>query len=242
MCRIKKDKYWHIRTEYERWFINMKKTLAMLLSVILCYSVFMSCAQADSPSNFIGYWEVQNVGIGGRTYGADYLGVKMTAVVHNDGILIVFEDNEMTADYINGYGNNYYVGDGDSTVDLTYDSQGRIHLSQEVDGYLVDIRMRRTTAPRIDSRMRPYVGDWKLTAQDAAVYGDLTMTLYNDGFGVIVGEDVLLAVRMGMQAGKFCLVDNEGLIMPITQGTDGSIAFTIVNTNTAAETTLHMER
>ena len=45
-----------------------------------------------------------------------------------------------------------------------------------------------------------------------------------------------------MQGGKVCLVDNEGLIMPITNEADGSISFTVVFTNEGYDETYHFKR
>lgn len=224
----------------ERWFSRMKKILAMVLLTVMCIGLCVGTAQADWLSQFIGYWEVQNMAIGGRTYGANYLGFKMTAAVHWDGIMIVTLDEEMMASYINGYGNKYYLNEGDDTVNLYLDSQGRMHLEFPDEDTTLDVRMRKVTASKVSTTMSKYVGEWELTAQDAKEYGEVTMSLYNDGFGVIVTENGLLAVRMSQQGGKFCLVDNEGLIMSVKDN-NGVISFTIEYSD-GTSSLLHMTR
>ena len=108
------------------------------------------------------------------------------------------------------------------------------------DSPMGDVRMRQASPTRVSGTASSYVGDWKLTSEDEASYGEITMSLYNDGFGVIVTEGGLMAVRLGMQAGKFCLIDNEGLIMTV-KNNNGVISFTILFSDGTQET-LHMQR
>lgn len=218
----------------------MKKVLSMVLLTVMCIGLCVGTAHADWLSPFIGYWEVQNVALGGRTYGANYVGINMTAAVHRDGIMILTLDNDMIASYINGYGNNYYLYDGEDTIPVYVDSQGRLHLEIPSDDVTLDVRMRQASPTRVSGTASSYVGDWKLTGEDEASYGEITMSLYNDGFGVIVTEGSLMAVRIGMQAGKFCLIDNEGLIMTV-KNNNGVISFTILFSDGTQET-LHMQR
>ncbi|MBQ4579130.1 MAG: hypothetical protein IJA83_00575 [Clostridia bacterium] len=221
----------------------MKKLVTLILTLVLCAGLLLGTAHADSMSDFVGYWEVQNVAIGSYTVGANYLGFEMTAVVHNDGIFILISDEVMEAGYINGFGSNFYLNEGADRINLSTDSQGRMHLSYtDDDGDEIDIRMRKGKLERVNSRMNAYVGEWEMTSADEAIYGDTTMTLYNDGFGTIVMEQGIMAVRLGMQGGKVCLVDNEGLIMPITNEADGSISFTVVFTNEGYDETYHFKR
>ena len=115
-----------------------------------------------------------------------------------------------------------------------------LHLEISSDDATLDVRMRQASPTRVSGTASSYVGDWKLTSEDEASYGEITMSLYNDGFGVIVTEGGLMAVRLGMQAGKFCLIDNEGLIMTV-KNNNGVISFTILFSDGTQET-LHMQR
>lgn len=220
----------------------MKRLLAMVLVAMLGIGLFTGSALADWY-DFIGYWEVQNVAVDGYTVGGNYLDFALNLVGHNDGILIMCVDEEMGAYYIDGYGGNYYIDDGEDRITLTTDNQGRIHMGlKSSDGSNLDYRMRSATSPRLTARLSSYVGEWKATAACAAEYGDVTMTLYNDGFGVLETLDGLLAVRMSTQAGRFALVDNEGLVMNVSEDSQGRISFTIVFTNTSYQMKLTMER
>lgn len=220
----------------------MKKFLSMVLLTVMCITMLMGSAQADWLSDFIGYWEVQNVAVGGYTVGGNYLGFEMTAVVHKDGVFILTMDNEMLAGYISGYGDKYYIDDGTGVLDLTFDTQGRMHVTFNGEEPKIDVRMRKAKANRVSGRMANYVGDWKLLDEEVDLYGETTMSLYNDGFGVVTMKDGLMAVRLGMQGGKVCIVDNEGKMMPVTHESDDVIVFTIVNTEEDYEMTLRMER
>lgn len=220
----------------------MKKLLSMVLLAVMCIGLLMCSAHADWY-DFVGYWEVQNVAVDGYTVGGNYLDFSLNVVVHNDGILLMCIDEEIAAYYIDGYGSNYYIDDGEDRISLTMDNQGRLHMGlKSTDGSKLDYRMRRASTPRLTPRLSSYVGDWKATASCVAEYGDVTMTLYNDGFGVMNTPDGLLAVRMSTQAGRFALVDNEGLVMSVTENAQGQISFTVVYTNTSYRMNLTMER
>lgn len=178
----------------------MKKVVSMMLLAVMCIGLLAGSAHADGLSDFVGYWEVQNVALGGYTVGANYLGFEMTAVVHSDGIFILIMDADMVADYINGYGGNYYLGEGADRIDLSFDNQGRMHVSWLLeDSTKLDIRMRKGKAEKVSARLSDYVGEWKLTAADTEEYGDFSMTVYNDGFAMLIAEDGILPLRLGTQ-------------------------------------------
>lgn len=220
----------------------MKKLLTLVLMTVVCMGLLMCTAQADW-SDFVGFWNMQNVAVDGYTIGGTQLDFTVKAAVHSDGVFILIIDNEMSAGYINGFGGNYYIGEGEDAINLSSDSQGRMHLTfYNDDGSKLDYRMRRTTAERVNSRFSSYLGDWQTTAASTAQNGEYTMTLYNDGFGVIHSTEGMMAVRMGTQAGRFALVDNEGLMMPVTTDAQGNISFTIIYTDSGYQATVTMER
>ncbi len=206
----------------------MKRLIALLLLVILCVSMLCTGASAERMSDFVGYWEIQNVAVDGYTMGASHVGIdQMAAVVHDDGIMLLLNNNEMAAYYINGSPNNYYIYDSGMIVELSIDNQGRLHYTMNDEGTVFDFRLRRARLDRINSRLSSYVGDWEVIAADAKKYGNVTMKLYNDGYGVIIFDDFLVGVRLCMNNGKACLMDDEGLIMNIKNNNNGTISFSI---------------
>ena len=63
----------------------MKKLLSMVLLTVLCIGLCVGTAHADILSQLVGYWEVQNIGLGGYAFGPKHVGVdEMTAVVEED--------------------------------------------------------------------------------------------------------------------------------------------------------------
>ena len=93
----------------------------------------------------------------------------------------------------------------------------------------------------MESPMADYVGSWCLTKADEALYGELPMTIYEDGLGMLMSVGGPIGLRLGMYNGKVALVDNEGGFMPITHEADGSISFTMKYED-GAEDTFHMVR
>lgn len=220
----------------------MKKLLAIILLAAMCIGVSVGNAQGTWLDQFIGYWELQNVALGSYTFGADYVDLDMTAVVHEDGIFFLVEGDRLFAEYINGYSRSYFLGEGEFRLDLSVDSQGRIHMTDYDEyGEAFDYRFRKAEAPVVESPMADYVGSWCLTKADEALYGELPMTIYEDGLGMLMSVGGPIGLRLGMYNGKVALVDNEGGFMPITHEADGSISFTMKYED-GAEDTFHMVR
>lgn len=228
----------------------MKKLLAMalVLVLVLCSGVTAACAQTAGLNKFVGYWEVQNIALGGYTVGANYLGFEMHASIHEDGVCIFLLDNEMVAGYINGAAGNYYLDDGYDIIPLSFDSQGRIHVDLTNGGSTkLDVRMRKATPERLTSSQNAYVGSWKLTSAeilgievDAEDVGEVAMTVYEDGFATLVANENILPFRLGMYAGSPCFLDNEGEIVTLTMDANGVMSFSV--SYEGSQMTFNMER
>lgn len=220
----------------------MKRLASTLLWAAICLGLLCGTAHADALDRFTGHWEIQNVALGGYTVGAKSAGLDMTAVFESDGLCILNVNGAIGAGYISGFGSDYYLEDGESAIRLSFDTQGRLHVHIPTDDEDIplDVRMRRATAPEISSRLSAYQGEWTLLSDDAEVYGDVTMRLYADGYGVLFKADDLYALRLGTRAGKPALIDDTGDVMAITEEGDGVISFTISIDDEAC--TLHMRK
>lgn len=201
----------------------MKKLFAMVLSLILCISLFPCGAQALDLKQFVGYWEVQNIAIGGYTVGANYLGFDLHAIVHDDGICILTLDDEMVAGYINGYSGNYYLEDSYEVYPLTFDSQGRIHLDlSNGSSTKIDVRLRKATAERLGYNLTSYVGNYEVVSASldgitlSSALWDMKMTVYEDGFATIVIDDMVAPLRLATQGGTVYFMDEDGKYVNLT--------------------------
>lgn len=225
----------------------MKRFLAMVLAVVMCIAMTTVCAQAAKSNQFVGYWEVQNVAVGGYTVGASYLGFDLHASVHDDGVCILIMDDQMNAGYISGYAGNYYLEDGTDFIPLSYDSQGRMHIDLSSGGTKVDVRMRKAYPEPLSSRLTTYVGKWTVKSAnvggitlDGETLSGLSVTFYDDGFGVLVMDDAMMAIRLAMFGGNPCIVDGTGDVMVLKMDANGVMSFTMNGSDTSM--TFYMQR
>ena len=225
----------------------MKKLLSMVLLTVLCIGLCVGTAHADILSQLVGYWEVQNIGLGGYAFGPKHVGVdEMTAVVEEDGVCIITLNGERVAGYVTTYGSSFSLVNGEESLNMSYDSNGRLHIELPTSDsdFPLDVRMRRTKDPERADSSRPadYLGTWELVQmekterEDAEVPEDgeekeipeeMTMILYEDGYGVLEIGDELYALHSGMRGTKFCLVDPYGEMISVTSEEDGIISFTL---------------
>lgn len=226
----------------------MKKFWAIILAIVLCAGLTVASAQTAGLNKFNGYWEVQNVAVGGYTVGANYLGFDLHASIHEDGICILLLDNEMVAGYINGYSGNYYLYDGYDIIPLSYDSQGRIHVDLSDGGSTkIDVRMRKATPERLNASQSALVGSWRLRSAEIwgieiapEDLGEISMKVYDDGFVTMLNDGNILPFRLAMYAGSPCFVDCYGANVPLTMDASGGLSFTVTDESTSI--TFHMER
>ncbi|MBR3763972.1 MAG: hypothetical protein IKK57_05405 [Clostridia bacterium] len=196
----------------------MKKLLAMVLVVAMCIAMTTVGAQASGINKLVGYWEVQNVAVGGYTVGANYLGFEMHAVIHEDGICILVLDDEMMAGHIRSYGGNYYLEDSDESIPMSYDSQGRIHIDLTNGGSTkLDVRMRKATPERLPYSLNSYVGNYTLKGAtldgvkvNVAELGNIRMTIYEDGYAALTSDNAVIPLRLIMVGSSVYFVDADG--------------------------------
>lgn len=220
----------------------MKKFLTMILLAAMCLGLMMGSAQAGYwLEEYIGYYELQNVAIGSFTLGPSDVGFDMSAVVHEDGVIIITMDQDLIAEYIDGYASRRFIGDAEARLDLFLDDQGRLHIRDGKDYDAIDYRLRRAEIADVEAPMATYVGDWRVTADDAKKYGDVTMTIFKDGYGIIYSGTGPIPVCLGMKDGEVCLVSETGVFMPLTQEANGAISFTLEQADGTQET-LHVKR
>lgn len=228
----------------------MKKILSMVLLSVLCIGLCAGTAHADMLSQLIGFWEVQNIGLGGYAFGPSHVGVdEMTAVVEEDGVCIITMNGERMAGYLTTFGSSLSLVNGDFSLNMSYDSQGRLHIEFPTSdaNFPLDVRMRKGEDPdRVDSsRLVKYLGTWELVrmekteredaeadktdeeAEEREIPEEMTMILYPDGYGVLMLDDELVALHTGLRGTKFCLIDEYGQMISVTEDEDGTISFTL---------------
>ena len=217
----------------------MKRFLAMVMVVAMCIAMTTVGAQASSINKLVGYWEVQNVAVGGYTVGANYLGFEMHAVIHDDGICILVLDDEMMAGHIKGYGGNYYLEDSDESIPLSYDSQGRIHIDLTNGGSTkLDVRMRKATPERLPYSLSTYVGNYTLTGAtldgvkvNVSQLGNIKMTIYDDGYAALTSDTAVIPLRLITLGSSVYFVDADGQYVTLEKS-GNTLKFTLYSNGT----------
>lgn len=211
----------------------MKKLLLTLLALVMCLGCCAASAQSEIPEEYIGYWELDSLKLMGGELSAEDMGREGFAVVHEDGVFIFsIEDGEFASSRLHYADGACQMETVDGYLPLVIDEAGMLGFEMEYEGVTMTMCFKRGTAPEVDARLAPFVGEWKmeyatmlgmtLTEEDL---GEFAATVYEDGYGILVTDDDYMAFMLKADANGVTWVDNEGAVDPVKVNEQGQLCF-----------------